>query len=250
MYRPSLLDKTEVTILLLAPKGERPRLVRAGFRQYEDFFNASAWRSRMISKSFAPVRSAYGARKRPRELLSRGARMINGPGQERRRDRIEAADQRRQDRVRICLWSSTAMGGRGSSGGRLAKTSFERGRAKRVQFHLQDHFTNIHDRNHGGDSYGCHPCPYRKVGQSHRARSRLSCIQRPLPHDKMGRLACALCADRHFWMPAGTRRHSDRKSQAEISLICTARSRGLEDRCSASETERSSATSLWPEPRT
>ena len=40
-YRPISVDKTEVTIYCIAPKGEAPEARARRIRQYEDFFNAS-----------------------------------------------------------------------------------------------------------------------------------------------------------------------------------------------------------------
>ncbi|KMO31348.1 benzene 1,2-dioxygenase, partial [Methylobacterium tarhaniae] len=40
-YRPIAVDKTEVTIYCIAPKGEAPDARARRIRQYEDFFNAS-----------------------------------------------------------------------------------------------------------------------------------------------------------------------------------------------------------------
>ena len=41
MYRPISVDKTEVTIYCIAPKGESAEARAHRIRQYEDFFNAS-----------------------------------------------------------------------------------------------------------------------------------------------------------------------------------------------------------------
>ena len=40
-YRPIAVDKTEVTIYCIAPKGESAEARARRIRQYEDFFNAS-----------------------------------------------------------------------------------------------------------------------------------------------------------------------------------------------------------------
>ena len=40
-YRPISVDKTEVTIYCIAPKGESAEARAQRIRQYEDFFNAS-----------------------------------------------------------------------------------------------------------------------------------------------------------------------------------------------------------------
>ena len=40
-YRPISVDKTEVTIYCIAPKGESAEARARRIRQYEDFFNAS-----------------------------------------------------------------------------------------------------------------------------------------------------------------------------------------------------------------
>jgi len=41
VFRPIAVDKTEVTIYAIAPKGESPKMRAHRIRQYEDFFNAS-----------------------------------------------------------------------------------------------------------------------------------------------------------------------------------------------------------------
>ena len=55
-YRPLAVDKTEVTIYCIAPKGESAVSRSQRIRQYEDFFNATGMATRTISRSSAPAR--------------------------------------------------------------------------------------------------------------------------------------------------------------------------------------------------
>jgi NAD(P)-dependent dehydrogenase (short-subunit alcohol dehydrogenase family) len=54
-FRPIAVDKTEVTICCIAPKGEAPHSRAHRIRQYEDFFNASGWRRPTISRNSVPA---------------------------------------------------------------------------------------------------------------------------------------------------------------------------------------------------
>ena len=53
---PIAVDKTEVTIYCIAPKGESDKSRAHRIRQYEDFFNATGMATRTISRSSAPAR--------------------------------------------------------------------------------------------------------------------------------------------------------------------------------------------------
>jgi benzoate/toluate 1,2-dioxygenase alpha subunit len=80
MYRPISVDKTEVTIFCIAPKGESAEARAHRIRQYEDFFNASGMATPDDLEEFRSCQIGYGARNAPWNDLSRGAaHWINGP---------------------------------------------------------------------------------------------------------------------------------------------------------------------------
>jgi benzoate/toluate 1,2-dioxygenase alpha subunit len=80
MYRPISVDKTEVTIFCIAPKGESAEARAHRIRQYEDFFNASGMATPDDLEEFRSCQIGYGARSAPWNDLSRGAaHWINGP---------------------------------------------------------------------------------------------------------------------------------------------------------------------------
>jgi len=80
MYRPISVDKTEVTIYCIAPKGESAEARARRIRQYEDFFNASGMATPDDLEEFRSCQIGYGARNAPWNDLSRGAaHWINGP---------------------------------------------------------------------------------------------------------------------------------------------------------------------------
>jgi benzoate/toluate 1,2-dioxygenase subunit alpha len=71
VLRPISVDKTEVTIYCIAPKGESAEARARRIRQYEDFFNAPAWPPRTTSKNSAPARKASWARRRMERHVAR-----------------------------------------------------------------------------------------------------------------------------------------------------------------------------------
>ena len=63
-YRPIAVDKTEVTIYCIAPKGENPEARARRIRQYEDFFNASGMATPDDLEEFRACQMSYtGARR-------------------------------------------------------------------------------------------------------------------------------------------------------------------------------------------
>jgi benzoate/toluate 1,2-dioxygenase subunit alpha len=79
-YRPISVDKTEVTIYCIAPKGESAEARARRIRQYEDFFNASGMATPDDLEEFRSCQIGYGARNASWNDLSRGAaHWINGP---------------------------------------------------------------------------------------------------------------------------------------------------------------------------
>ena len=80
-YRPIAVDKTEVTIYCIAPKGESAEARARRIRQYEDFFNASGMATPDDLEEFRACQMSYhgprGALERPvpwRRTLDPGRR--------------------------------------------------------------------------------------------------------------------------------------------------------------------------------
>jgi benzoate/toluate 1,2-dioxygenase subunit alpha len=72
-YRPIAVDKTEVTIYCIAPKGEAPDARARRIRQYEDFFNASGMATPDDLEEFRACQMSYQARAAHWNDMSRGA---------------------------------------------------------------------------------------------------------------------------------------------------------------------------------
>jgi benzoate/toluate 1,2-dioxygenase subunit alpha len=82
-FRPVAVDKTEVTIYCIAPKGESAEARTARIRQYEDFFNASGMATPDDLEEFRSCQKTYLAGAAPWNDMSRGAEhWINGPDDE------------------------------------------------------------------------------------------------------------------------------------------------------------------------
>ena len=78
--RPMAVDKTEVTIYCLAPKGESAEARTRRIRQYEDFFNASGMATPDDLEEFRRCQMSYRGRAAGWNDLSRGAEhWIRGP---------------------------------------------------------------------------------------------------------------------------------------------------------------------------
>lgn len=79
-YRPISVDKTEVTIYCIAPKGEAPEARTHRIRQYEDFFNASGMATPDDLEEFRACQMSMGARAARWNDMTRGAQhWIPGP---------------------------------------------------------------------------------------------------------------------------------------------------------------------------
>src|SRR5260370_34137742 len=74
MYRPIYVDKTEVTIYCIAPKGESAEARARRIRQYEDFFNASGMATPDDLEEFRACQIGYMVRAARWNELSRGAK--------------------------------------------------------------------------------------------------------------------------------------------------------------------------------
>ncbi|BCM87262.1 benzoate 1,2-dioxygenase large subunit [Methylobacterium indicum] len=72
-YRPIAVDKTEVTIYCIAPKGEAPDARARRIRQYEDFFNASGMATPDDLEEFRACQIGYRGRAAQWNDLCRGA---------------------------------------------------------------------------------------------------------------------------------------------------------------------------------
>jgi benzoate/toluate 1,2-dioxygenase alpha subunit len=78
--RPIAVDKTEVTIYCIAPKGESAVARARRIRQYEDFFNASGMATPDDLEEFRACQMSYQGRAAHWNDLSRGAKhWIQGP---------------------------------------------------------------------------------------------------------------------------------------------------------------------------
>ena len=72
-YRPLAVDKTEVTIYCIAPRGESPEARSRRIRQYEDFFNASGMATPDDLEEFRSCQIGYMGSAAQWNDLSRGA---------------------------------------------------------------------------------------------------------------------------------------------------------------------------------
>lgn len=82
-FRPIDVDKTEVTIYCIAPKGESTEARAQRIRQYEDFFNASGMATPDDLEEFRSCQKGYNATNLIWNDMSRGSEhWINGPDDE------------------------------------------------------------------------------------------------------------------------------------------------------------------------
>ncbi|GEL18826.1 benzoate 1,2-dioxygenase large subunit [Pseudonocardia asaccharolytica] len=82
-YRPISVDKTEVTIYCVAPKGESAQARAARIRRYEDFFNATGMATPDDLEEFRSCQRGFLAAKAPWNDLSRGAtHWVTGPDED------------------------------------------------------------------------------------------------------------------------------------------------------------------------
>ena len=92
IVRPISVNKTEVTIYCIAPKGEAPEARARRLRQYEDFFNATGMATPDDLEEFRSCQHGYGARAREMERHEpRRHALDQGPRRDGRSDRPEAA---------------------------------------------------------------------------------------------------------------------------------------------------------------
>ncbi|MFC8830410.1 benzoate 1,2-dioxygenase large subunit [Streptomyces sp. NPDC057137] len=82
-FRPISVDRTEVTIYCIAPKGESAEARANRIRQYEDFFNATGMATPDDLEEFRSCQKTYLAGSAPWNDLSRGAvHQISGPDED------------------------------------------------------------------------------------------------------------------------------------------------------------------------
>ena len=80
VFRPLAVDKTEVTIYCIAPRGESEEARAHRLRQYEDFFNASGMATPDDLEEFRACQEGYNGRLAQWNDISRGAtHWIKGP---------------------------------------------------------------------------------------------------------------------------------------------------------------------------
>jgi benzoate/toluate 1,2-dioxygenase alpha subunit len=79
-YRPIAVDKTEVTIYCIAPRGEAPAQRAHRIRQYEDFFNASGMATPDDLEEFRACQMSYlGTAARWNDMCRGAEHWIEGP---------------------------------------------------------------------------------------------------------------------------------------------------------------------------
>jgi benzoate/toluate 1,2-dioxygenase alpha subunit len=82
-FRPIAVDKTEVTIYCIAPKGESAEARAHRIRQYEDFFNASGMATPDDLEEFRACQEGFKAGALPWNDMCRGAEhWIQGPDED------------------------------------------------------------------------------------------------------------------------------------------------------------------------
>ncbi len=221
--RPLSVDRTEITIYCIAPKGESGEARAQRIRQYEDFFNVSGMATPDDLEEFRSCQQAYQGSAVGWNDLSRGGEHW-----------IEGADDAARDIDLAPRAVRRAHRGRGPV--RAAAPVLAGGHARRA---------------------GC------RTGQSHRAdrggrvmslgydpvRDFLYREARYLDDKDWDAWLALYAADATFWMPSWDDRDQlTEDPQREISLIWYGNRGGLEDRVFRIKTERSSAT--LPDTRT
>lgn len=84
IFRPISVDKTEVTIYCIAPKGESKQSRAHRIRQYEDFFNASGMATPDDTEEFRATQRGYqgGAHAKWNDLTRGATQWIEGPDED------------------------------------------------------------------------------------------------------------------------------------------------------------------------
>ncbi|MDO6730953.1 benzoate 1,2-dioxygenase large subunit [Marinovum sp. 2_MG-2023] len=84
VFRPISVDKTEVTIYCIAPKGESQEARSLRIRQYEDFFNASGMATPDDTEEFRATQRGYagGAHAKWNDICRGATQWITGPDED------------------------------------------------------------------------------------------------------------------------------------------------------------------------
>ena len=231
-YRPIAVDKTEVTIYCIAPKGESAEARARRIRQYEDFFNASGMATPDDLEEFRACQMSYLGRAARWNDMSRGAKhWIHGADEAAEAIGLKPlmSGVRTEDEGLFVLQHNT---GRRRCSTRLPPTRKPSPRSRPMS-------TTI-ERPQGVGAV----LPIEAVQQFLYREARF------LDDREWDSWLALYAPDVEFWMPAWD--DDDKLTtdpQSEVSLIWYGHKGGLEDRVFRIRTERSSATSL-PEPRT
>ena len=100
IVRPISVNKTEVTIYCIAPKGESAEARARRIRQYEDFFNATGMATPDDLEEFRSCQKSYGHAPRLERHEPRRRRTGSRAGDDAAKDRTSTRSQRRADRRR------------------------------------------------------------------------------------------------------------------------------------------------------
>ena len=123
-FRPISVDKTEVTIYCIAPKGESAEARANRIRQYEDFFNASGMATPDDLEEFRSCQQTYLATAAPGTTSAAVSPIRSRPGRQCGQDRTQTDFQRRPDRRRGPVpHPARLLGGDDAQGGRRRRSS-------------------------------------------------------------------------------------------------------------------------------
>ncbi|VDL18270.1 2-halobenzoate 1,2-dioxygenase large subunit [Pseudomonas aeruginosa] len=219
--RPLSVDRTEITIYCIAPKGESAEARARRIRQYEDFFNVSGMATPDDLEEFRSCQQGYQGSVVGWNDLSRGAEHWIEGADAAAAHRPAAAPERRAHRGRRAV--------------RIAASLLAGGAARRPGTRT--------DAARGAAGGGVMSLGYDAL------RDFLYREARYLDDKDWDAWLALYAADASFWMPSWDDRDQlTEDPQREISLIWYGNRGGLEDRVFRIRTERSSAT--LPDTRT
>jgi benzoate/toluate 1,2-dioxygenase alpha subunit len=111
VVRPVSVNKSEVTIYCMAPKGEAPEARERRLRQYEDFFNATGMATPDDLEEFRSCQRGYEARAVRWNDMSRGAKhWIKGADEHAEAIGLKPEMSCIRPRTRACTSDSTSTG--------------------------------------------------------------------------------------------------------------------------------------------
>ena len=232
-YRPIAVDKTEVTIYCIAPKGESAEARARRIRQYEDFFNASGMATPDDLEEFRACQMSYlGRAARWNDMCRGAAHWIQGADEAAEAIGLKPlmSGARTEDEglfvVQHKYWQDT----------------MQRALAAETEERLEEQARMSSTLEMSATSAG--RCPSRTSRQFLYREARFLDDKDGMTGSRSMRpTSSSGCR------PGTTTTSCHRDPQSEISLIWYGHKGGLEDRVFRIRTERSSATSL-PEPRT